>query len=113
MSTQDLRELQHSEKPFLLINVLPAKQFPETEIPGAVNVPLEEPDFLDRVEQLAGGKSNPVITYCASEECPASTDAARTLEGAGFSDVSDYKPGARGWLEAAIESIPPVPIFGV
>jgi rhodanese-related sulfurtransferase len=97
LTTEDVNKLHHMEEPFVLINVLPAKSFSETEIPGAVNVPLEEPDFLDRVETLAGGKSNPVITYCANESCPASTEAAQKLEAAGFTNVFDYKAGAEGW----------------
>lgn len=97
LTTEDVKKLQQMEEPFVLINVLPAKSFPETEIPGAVNVPLEEPDFLERVEQLAGDKSNAVIVYCANESCPASTEAAQKLDDAGFLDVYDYEAGAEGW----------------
>lgn len=99
VTTEDLKKIQQTEEPFVLVNVLPAAKFAETEIPGAVNVPFEDPDFADRVAELAGGKDRSVITYCASEECPASTDAARKLEAAGFTDVFDYKAGAKGWKD--------------
>jgi rhodanese-related sulfurtransferase len=107
LTTEDVRKFQQADERFVLINVLPAKSFSETQIPGAVNVPLEEPDFLTRVESLAGGKSNPVITYCANESCPASTDAARKLEEGGFSEVYDYKAGAEGWKAASLPSNEP------
>ncbi|MBX3441561.1 MAG: rhodanese-like domain-containing protein [Planctomyces sp.] len=106
LSTTDLQDLIQNEKPFLLVNVLPAKMFPETELPGSVNVPLEDPDFASRIEQLAGGKSNPVITYCANEDCPASEEAAEALELAGFRDVADYSAGAAGWRAEADAAAP-------
>jgi rhodanese-related sulfurtransferase len=99
VTTDDLKKIQQTEEPFVLVNVLPAAQFADTEIPGAVNIPLEDPDFAARVAEIAGGKEHSVITYCASEECPASTNAAQKLEEAGFTDVFDYKAGAKGWRE--------------
>jgi rhodanese-related sulfurtransferase len=100
LESEDLRKAQQTEQPFVLVNVLPAAKFAETEIPGAISIPLEDPDFAARVAEVAGGKNHSVITYCASEECPASTDAARKLEEAGFTDVFDYKAGAKGWRES-------------
>jgi rhodanese-related sulfurtransferase len=102
LTTEALKRLQNAEKPFVLVNVLPADSFSETEISGAVNAPMDDSDFVEHVEHLVGGKSNPVITYCASKECPKSTEAARILEQAGFTDVSDYKGGAKAW-KAAVE----------
>jgi rhodanese-related sulfurtransferase len=99
LTTEDLKKVQKAEEPFVLVNVLPAAKFAETEIPGAVSIPMDDPDFAERVSEMAGGKDRPVITYCASEECPASTDAARALEGVGFTDVYDYKAGSKGWRE--------------
>src|SRR5262245_8392765 len=100
LTTHELKKVQEAEEPFVLVNVLPAARFAETEIPGAVSIPLEDPDFVEPISVRAGGKDRPVITYCASEDCPASTQAAQALEAAGFTDVYDYKAGAKGWREA-------------
>jgi rhodanese-related sulfurtransferase len=100
ITTDELKKFQQLKERFLLVNVLPAESFAETEIPGAVNIPLEEPEFLSRVEQASGGKAKTVVTYCAHEECPASADAARKLEDAGFTNVFAYEAGAKGWKEA-------------
>jgi rhodanese-related sulfurtransferase len=103
LTTEELQEAQAAQEPFVLVNVLPAEKFEETDIPGAVNIPLDDPHFTTLVADVAGGKDRSVVTYCASEDCPASTDAARKLEEAGFTDVFDYKAGAKGWSEFETE----------
>ena len=97
LSTEELERLISGGESFVLINVLPADQFDATRIPGARNIPLEEPHFASRVGEAVGGKDKRIVVYCASEDCPASTKAAGQLEAAGFRNVFDYKEGAQGW----------------
>src|SRR5262249_1802999 len=85
LSSEELKEMRNRQEPFPLINVLPAGKFRETRIPGAESIPLEDPHFAMRVEEAVGDKDKAVVTYCASEQCPASTQAAQELEAAGFS----------------------------
>mgnify|MGYP003626742147 CR=1 FL=1 len=40
-----------------------------------------------------------VVVYCANFDCPASTDAARKLDEAGFNNVYDYEGGTQDWME--------------
>jgi rhodanese-related sulfurtransferase len=35
--------------------------------------------------------------YCASIDCHSSTDAAKKLDQAGFTNVYDYRGGAKAW----------------
>ena len=44
-----------------LVDVLPAEEFAEEHLPGAINIPLEELDAA-RVAQLR--RDQPVIVYC-------------------------------------------------
>jgi len=44
-----------------LIEVLPAEEYVEEHLPGAVNIPLKELD-RERVREL--DRSRPVIVYC-------------------------------------------------
>jgi len=100
LSTQELKSMQGRGEQITLINVLAAKDFEKTRIPGAHNIPLDDADFTGRVQQAAGGKGNTVVVYCASEQCPSSTKAAEKLDAAGFTRVFDYKGGAQSWREA-------------
>lgn len=100
MSIEELKSLRDRKQQFALINVLSAEKFAQTRIPGALNIPLDDANFVLRVEQAAGGKDRTVVTYCASNECAASTKAAERLEAAGFTNVFDYKAGAEAWQES-------------
>ena len=77
--------------------------FEKTEIPGAINVPLDDDDFVARVEKQAGGKDKPVVVYCASQQCNSSEKAAEQLENAGFTAITDYAGGFKAWQEEAAE----------
>jgi rhodanese-related sulfurtransferase len=44
-----------------LVEVLPAEEYAELHIPGAINIPLKE---LDRETTARLDKSNPVVVYC-------------------------------------------------
>jgi phage shock protein E len=50
-----------SEKNAQLVEVLPAKEFSEEHISGAVNIPLKE---LDRRAPRELEREEPVIVYC-------------------------------------------------
>lgn len=100
ITTSDLKSLvDNPHADFHLVNVLPAMRFADTIIPGAQNIPLEEPEFVRRIERAIGGKNQPVTLYCCGPECPLSQQAVRQLESAGFTAVQVYEAGASGWKE--------------
>jgi rhodanese-related sulfurtransferase len=88
----------------LLVNTLAAESFEKTRIPTAVNIPLDDRDFVERVENEAGGKDKPVVVYCASQQCNSSEWAAEKLETAGFAQVLDYAGGFTEWQDEAAEA---------
>jgi len=90
---------EEAKEDFVLVNVLPREEFNKAHIRTSVNVPHESDDFAERVERIAGSKARPVVVYCASLGCDASTRAATKLEEAGFENVFDYEGGTRDWLE--------------
>lgn len=92
---------------FLLLNVLGEEQFEKAHIPGSQNVPVKRARLENEVERLAGGKEIPVVVYCASSECEASTDAARRLANVGFEKVYDYSGGMAAWIEAGHQVVRP------
>jgi len=94
-----LKTLLDGHEDVLLVNTLKAESFEKTRIPGAVNIPLEDDDFVARVEQQAGGKNKSVVVYCASQECNSSEKAAEKLENAGFIAVTDFAGGFQAWQE--------------
>lgn len=99
LTATELDRVKQQGKKFLLVNTLSESDFEKTKIENAVNIPQEDDDFVERVEQQAGGKDQPVVVYCASTECSSSTKAAEKLDNAGFTNVYDFEAGAKGWKE--------------
>ena len=92
-----MNETQHED--FVLINVLPKEEFRKAHIRTSVNIPANNEQFVEHVEEVAGGKDRKVVVYCASFDCDASPHAAEKLEKAGFKHVYDYTGGTKDWFE--------------
>jgi rhodanese-related sulfurtransferase len=103
LTAEKLTKLRDENHDFLLINTLDESQFGKTKIPGSINIPQAQEDFVERVEQEAGGKDKKIVVYCANEQCNSSPQAAEKLEQAGFTEVYDFETGAEGWQEAGQE----------
>lgn len=99
MKTIDARQLAKMirEDDFMLINVLDEEAFHEHHIPGSRNVPVNEENFAERIEQIAGSKDRKIVVYCANQACTASPTAAKKLEQAGFTNVIDFEGGMEEW----------------
>lgn len=87
------------KKDFLLLNVLPQEDFKDQHIRTSANVPLDQDNFTEMVEMLAGDKTRDIVVYCANFECPLSKEAADKLEKAGFRSVYDYQGGTKDWFD--------------
>jgi rhodanese-related sulfurtransferase len=83
--------------PFKLVDVLPGEYFEKEHIPGAISIPYEE---IEKKAPGTLGKGETIVVYCASYECPASTEVAKKLMGMGYTNVFDYKGGVKEWKEA-------------
>jgi len=96
------RELQAKHPDLLVVDVLSAASFAKNHIPGAINVPLGrlERELDGYFAKLA--KDRPIVVYCASAKCHASTKAAELLMARGFTKVMDYQDGLAGWQEAKL-----------
>ncbi|MDT8410339.1 MAG: rhodanese-like domain-containing protein [Wenzhouxiangellaceae bacterium] len=91
-----MNELEHED--FVLINVLSREAFNEKHIRTSINIPVENEDFVEQVEAVAGGKQRKIVVYCANFDCDASPKAAKALEQAGFEQVYDYAGGTEDWF---------------
>jgi rhodanese-related sulfurtransferase len=100
ISRDDLKKMNETEhEDFVLINVLPRDAFNKEHIRTSINIPVDEPSFLEQVEAVVGSKDRKIVVYCANFECDASPQAAKKLEDAGFTQVFDYEGGTKDWFE--------------
>jgi rhodanese-related sulfurtransferase len=82
-----------------VVEVLPAEEFDDEHLPGALNIPLRRLD-REALERLS--KDRPVVVYCYDSACDVSPRAAWRLVGLGFTDVVDYPAGKYDWAAAGL-----------
>jgi rhodanese-related sulfurtransferase len=78
-----------------LVEVLPADEYDELHLPGAVNIPLKVL-AADTTGQL--DRSRAVVVYCWDALCDMSPRAACRLATLGFEHVYDYMPSKVDWM---------------
>ncbi len=99
INAMETREYIQGQKEGLVLNVLPKKSFRQAHIPKSYNVPVKNDGFVKKVDSISAGKNEPIVTYCANEECNASREAAEKLEQAGYTNVMDFTGGIKEWRE--------------
>jgi rhodanese-related sulfurtransferase len=100
IKAQELKTLLQKNPKLKIINVLPEEDFEEEHIPHSLNIPVESEDFVEQVTRQLSNKDETCVIYCASNDCPASTEACKKLEKAGFKNVLDFKGGMEEWKAA-------------
>jgi len=100
ISRDELRELIASKKRFTLVDVLPKDHYEQEHIKGAISLPLEE--IGKRAKTIFKAKDELIVVYCASFECPASTQAAQKLMSLGYTNVRDFKGGLQDYKQAGL-----------
>mgnify|MGYP006279345385 CR=1 FL=1 len=101
ITLEKLLEMKENGEPFALVDTLGEESYGEEHIPGAVNLPL---DSIVRRARNEVDANIPVVTYCASYTCEASTLAARKLVDTGFDKVFDFKGGLEVWKKAGFDT---------
>jgi rhodanese-related sulfurtransferase len=89
-----------------LLEVLPAAEYREEHLPGAINIPLPEltPEAADRLD-----RDRPVVVYCYDLQCDLSSRGAALLEALGHPDVYDYAASKVAWFAMGLPSEGSVP----
>ncbi len=105
LNASQLKMVMSGPQHATLIDVLPEESYRKQHIDGAENVPVNDPNFVERVQELVGDKTKSVIVYCANRECDASPEAAAQLEGAGFTNVYDFEGGLEEWKTAGYDVV--------
>ena len=88
----------------VLVDARDRAAFQAGHIPGAVSLPLNSaPQALGEFAARFP-VTTPLVIYCASSECPVSSDLARVLKDFDFLDVREMPGGFIEWLSAETPS---------
>jgi|GEM_PF-1762314 len=87
---------------FHVIDVNEEDNFKEAHAPGAKRLDYD----AITMDALASGKTDTLVFYCWSTECPAADMAAETAVGLGFAKVFCMHAGITGWQDAGLPTEP-------
>jgi len=96
LSTVDFSKLLET-KTVLLVDVRTVAEFSQGHIPGALNVDVNDPEFVNTIKTLNKGK--PLALYCRSGR--RSKLAASKLTGSGI-NIYDLDYGFLDWIKAGL-----------
>lgn len=100
MKPADLSQLLQSDRPPMLLHVLPEEVFAACRIPGSLNACVYETAFLDHVSSITPDPHAPIVVYGAGEGSLDAQVAAEKLHAAGYANVELLDEGLAGWKTA-------------
>jgi rhodanese-related sulfurtransferase len=69
-------------------------------ITDALNIPVDNPDFVDRMHKLRAENPNTqIVTYCNGKTCKKSYEAVQKCRNAGIPNVVAYDAGIFDWAK--------------
>ncbi|CAN5681621.1 rhodanese-like domain-containing protein [soil metagenome] len=95
----ELKTRMDDGEELMLVDALSPAHYENSHLPGAVNLPYE---FVDEVEKVLPDKDAEIVVYCMNPECVASSEEARELEEMGYTNVTHFAEGKQAWIEAAL-----------
>jgi protein-disulfide isomerase/rhodanese-related sulfurtransferase len=106
INTSQLQEILTGKAKPLFVDVRPAKEFAEGQIPGAINIPVD--DMPQRWSSLPKGR---VVVFYESGQtsgdiCASGRAAGRILleHGYAFDQVKVYQDGLAGWKKSGLDT---------
>lgn len=81
----------------LFIDARYQKEFAESHIPGAINIPanLSRDRLMSELESIS--KNRKIVVYCDSDKCQASRRLAGLMTYLGYERIYVYLPGFQEW----------------
>lgn len=108
IGSEELKSWVDSKKDMVAIDTMPADNFKNGHIPGAVNAELPKTGMKDVkpeqkeafVKLLPADKNKPVVVYCGFVACERSDVGAKIAKELGYKNVYRYPGGIVAWRDA-------------
>jgi len=100
ITSEELKGWMDKDKEFILIDVLSKESYNNRHLPGALNVPFGDANFIINVGDIAPSIETPIVVYCSSFDCQASPSAAGKLVDEGYENVYDFSGGLADWQDS-------------
>lgn len=100
INRKELERMLERRQDFVLIETLPEEEFAQQHLPLAINVPLDDERFDDRVREAVPEPEYDIVVYCSNVGCRVSVEAAKRIESLGYVSVFRFEDGKEGWFNA-------------
>ena len=95
-----LAEALLSQRPPIVVEALPRRNYEQGHIPTARALPLDE--LAKLAPELAPDKDAAIVVYCAGPTCRNSHQAAEFLAGRGYRNVAVFTGGKQDWVDGGL-----------
>ncbi len=116
LTSTELKHALSNEIAPTLLDVRLASDFKISHLPGAINNPVFEVGFTDRLQDQLPDKDEPICLYGSSQDSYESRMAAEKMHRAGYTKILELREGHDAWkahhFETVAEEIPPRPVIG-
>lgn len=92
-------QLNQSIDDAIIIDARSAYEFDVLHINGAINIPLNSPQFVNQLKEL-DHKNKPLVFYCNGHSCFKSYKAVIKAKKAGINNTFSYDSGIFDWANA-------------
>ncbi|MGE0082028.1 MAG: rhodanese-like domain-containing protein [Thiohalomonadaceae bacterium] len=82
-----------------LVDVRSRYEYETLHVAGALNIPVGESGFGEKVRALRAASDKPIVFYCNGRTCMKSYEAVLAAEKAGVSNVLAYDAGVFDWVK--------------
>lgn len=93
----EIDDLNTSFEHVVIVDVRSSFEYDTLHIKDANNVPLDSPDFVDRMKALRSESNKPIVTYCYGKSCMMSFKAARKARNSNISNIVVFDTGILDW----------------
>ncbi|OVE77517.1 hypothetical protein BVX99_02480 [bacterium F16] len=97
MDTTTLAAKVKTEKDLIILDARSGKFDDGKRIPGAKAL-APTADDKTIAETAGADKDAKIITYCSNLKCKASSKLAAKLKAAGYTNLTEYHEGIKGWV---------------
>ena len=94
-----LEDLHKQKDNALIVDVRSAYEYDTLRIKGALNIPLNSSDYLERIQTLRAKSDKLIAFYCNGKTCRKSYKAARKALRADIGNVTAYDAGIFDWAK--------------
>lgn len=98
ISRKELERMLERDRNFVIIEALPEDEFARAHLPYAINVPLEDEHFEDRIREAVPEPECDIVVYCDCADSSLSLRAAQRIESLGYVSVYEYRDGKEDWF---------------